>query len=852
MNEPDQQPQARDISIAEYGPVRLDGRRQPGNLGIDDGGSPDSHRKYQYGQSDNIRSKELLPRTTILLFEHSALLHAIIVTIFSRVLLQPPPLWFGMSSQALSPKQLARDLISERHTEQDVSDFIRQIRDHPDVDWVPIGREPNNYSIVENQQADAMAAFTELVVNSIDAIILRAYFDKYGDSYSGGEYSSLDEAAEDLVDEDRDEIEVVATGEKNGPFSLTLYDNGHGQTQDKFEHTFLNVLTPGELKQEFDFLQGKYGMGSTGVLPFCGEKGYKFICSASSETPGEWSWSIIRKNREKTRYEYLVVNGIPPRFSGEVGEREHGTFVKCFEYQSERKSTITKRFRHRLERYLTESPVPIRLNEQRYGDDYGAPYTKGLLPSLENRQQLLHGHDRIEHTFDNKILGTKVIDIYLLKAEDQLEEIGYKKGAKEAFVTGAKQTEQAILFTFNGQTHGDQGQTFIKRRCNLRRISNDTLVIVDFTDIDDADVVDLFKPSRDRLQNKTPAKVLKSELEEVISENEMLREEEERRKNKDVTEDAEELEEDILDDILERNPSLKGYLKEGRKTSTIEEPGAQKIEYEGNFYPTKLNVIKKYRSRADYDVWDDEEEDELYEVRIPSNKTKQQRFELDAENDYLTREKETGTVEAQLPSLIKSKQLKDGILAIRLDPTDTFSPGDAVTIELEASPADTGSGVLIQSFRVQIIDPVEKTSRPTPKDKDDDGGAAGFELPDAHWVSEEDWHRHDFNEHSIISLEPGPDGEITLFINEDAAPLVNFRRRNNLKDSGKQYVRQTYKLGVVLYSVGQYMEIEREYGEEPMWEEIDPVEVVETSMKGVAQSLLEQTITDEKLRDITY
>jgi hypothetical protein len=756
-----------------------------------------------------------------------------------------------MSSQVLSRKKFAEDLISKYHTEQEVSNFIRQLEDHPNVDWVPIGREPNNYSIVENQQADAMAAFTELVINSIDAIILRAYFNKYSNDYTGDEYRSLDEAAEDLVDEDRDQIEVVATGERNGPFSLTLYDNGHGQTQDEFEHTFLNILTPGELKQEFDFLQGKYGMGSTGVLPFCGEKGYKFICSASSETPRKWSWSIIRKNRENTRYEYLVVNGIPPQFSGEIGDREFGTFVKCFEYQSERKSTITKRFRHRLDRYLTESPVPIRLNEQRYGDDYGTPYTKGLLPSLSDRKQLVHGHDKIEHTFDNEILGTKVIDIYLMKAKDQLEKIGYTKDAKEAFVTGKKQTEQSILFTYNGQTHGDRGQTFIRRRCNLRRISNDTLVIVDFTDIEDADVVDLFKPSRDRLQNKTPAKVLKSELEEVISNNEMLREEETRRKNKDVTEDAEELEADILDEILERNPSLKGYLKEGKKTSTIEKPGTQDIDYDGNFYPAKLNVIKKYRSRTDYTVWKNEGE-EPFEVRVPSNKTTLQRFELDAENDYLTREKDQGEVQSQIPSLVKSKQLKNGVLSIRLDPTDTFSAGDAVTVELEASPADTGTGVLTHSFRLQVVDPVERTSRPTPKNDDDEPGAAGFDLPEAHWVSEEDWDRHGFNEHSIISLEPGPDGDITLFINEDAAPLVNFRQRHNLKNSGKQYVKKTFKLGVVLYSVGQYMEIEREYGEEPMWEEIDPVEVVETSMKGVAQSLLEQTITDEKLRDITY
>jgi len=665
-----------------------------------------------------------------------------------------------MTRPSHTPRELAQDFLADRHTEQEAAQLIREIEDHSDTDWVPLGREPNNYSIVENQQADAMAAFTELIINSIDAIILRAYFNRFGDDYTGTEFSSLEEAADKLVDEDRDKIEIIATGEQNGPFSITLYDNGCGQSRDEFEHTFLNVLTPGEIKQEFDFLQGKYGMGSTGVLPFCGDNGYKLIASAAHDRPNEWSWSIIRKNREETQYEYLVVNGRPPTFDGEVKDRDSGTFVKCFEYQSEVKSTITKRFRHRLDRYITESPIPIRLTDERY-EGFGSPHTKGLLPSIQDRPELLQGQDRIEHSFDNDVLGTREIQIFLFKAEDQLGEIGRSEGVKEAFVRGEKQTKQAILFTYNGQTHGDQGQTFIKRRCNLRRISNDTLVVIDFTDVDDADVVDLFKPSRDRLQNKTPAKVLKSELEEIISNNEMLKKEEERRKSKDVKEDAEELEEDILNDILKRNPSLKGYLKAGKKAPIIEEEGEEEVEYEGDFYPTKFNIIKKYHSRGEYKIWDEDDEEEMYVKRIPSNKTSVQRFELDATNDYLTREKDPGSVEAQLPSIIKSKWLKDGILNIRLDPPEAFSPGDAVTLKLEVSPTDPSTGELTQTFSIQIADPVEKTSRPAPDDKD--RGAAGFELPDATWVPEEDWDRHGFNEHSIVRLEPGPEGDITLF-----------------------------------------------------------------------------------------
>lgn len=751
-----------------------------------------------------------------------------------------------MSTPALDPKGIASKLLTEQHKEASVAQLLHELEDNPDVDWVPLGREPNNYSIVENQQADAMAAFTELVVNSIDAIILRSFFQKFGDDYSGDEYSSLEEAAEALVDKEKDTIEVTANGDRNGPYSLTLYDNGAGQTQDDFEHTFLNVLTPGEIKQEFEFLQGKYGMGSTGVLPFCGERGYKFIASAAHDQPEEWSWSIIRKNREKTRYEYLVVDGRPLRFSGEIGGRKQGTFIKCFNYENDFKSTITKRFRHRLERFVVESPVPIQLNEERYGGDYGTPKTEGLLPSLQDKKHLIHGHERIEHTFDNSILGTKEIEIFLMKNEDQLNEMGLSKNVVESFVHGRKQTERAILFTYNGQTHGDQGQTFLRRRCDLRRISNDTLVIIDFSDIDDADVVDLFKPSRDRLQNKEPSKVLKEELEEVLKSNEMLLEEEDRRRTKGVEEDTEELEEDILDDILERNPSLKGYLQEGKKTPTIEEEGDEELDYNGNFYPSKFNLIKKYRSRTDYDLWEGEED---YTTEIPANKSSLQRFELDAENDYLSRDTDQGTIEFSVPSIVKSKRLKNGIVTLRLDPPDAFSPGNSLNLEVKVSPTQ-GPGTMTQTFGVEIIEPVEETEPPESEEQNE--GASGFDLPDAHWVSEEQWDQHGMDEHSAVSLLPGPDGDMELLINEDSAPYVNFRKRHDLKESGKKYVKQTYKLGMVLYSIGQYMEIKDEFGDDPQWEEIDPVEVVETSMRGISQSFLDQTIPEDKLQEITY
>jgi regulator of replication initiation timing len=748
-----------------------------------------------------------------------------------------------MSRSALASEELANQLLNEIHTEQEVAELVhREFAENADVDWVPLGRQTNNYSIVENQQEESMAALTELITNSVDAVILKNYEQRYGESGSGDEFDDMYDAADALVDEDKCEISLRAQGEKNGPFSLTVVDNGKGQPRSRFEATFLNVLTPGEIKQEFEFLQGKYGMGSTGSLPFCGDRGYKLVVSASHDDPEKWSWSLIRKNREKTRYEYLIVDDDVPTFEGTVNGREYGSFVKCFNYEAEYKSEINQYFRRHLERYVVESPLPIQLEDERYSG-FGDVSTKGLLPRLKQNKEYVEDVDEIEHSFDNSILGTRLVRIYLMKADDVIEEQELSEYSKKNFV-GTRHREQAILFTVNGQTHGDQGRTFIKRRCNFNRVAGDTLVFIDFSDVSDADIVDLFKPSRDRLTEKEPAKALREELEELISDNEMLKQEEQRRRNRMAKEESDELEEDILEEILQKNPALKGYLRAGQKQPTVTEEGDNDPDYDGKFYPDRFEIIKSYRARTNYKVFDGPER--AYKKEIPVNKTSTQKFELNAENDYLTRDTETGSINASIPQVVKSVRLKDGILSVSLQAPDGAEPGHSMPLQLTAEPAQTGSGKLTQTISLQFTEPVE--------DSGGGGGdkkqSQGFELPEAYWVEKDEWEQHDMDEQSIVNIDPYDD-EIVLYINKHAAPLQNFIVRHNVKEGAKEKVQQIYKLAVIFYSVGQYIEIKNKYSDNPLWEEIDFAEVVETSMQGVAQSLLEQTISDDELDRFT-
>jgi hypothetical protein len=62
-------------------------------------------------------------------------------------------------------------------------------------------------------------------------------------------------------------IQVIALGDKKVP-SIVIYDNGEGQHPDHFKDSFLS-LQPA-IKRIY-ISQGKYNMGSTGAVTFCGD-----------------------------------------------------------------------------------------------------------------------------------------------------------------------------------------------------------------------------------------------------------------------------------------------------------------------------------------------------------------------------------------------------------------------------------------------------------------------------------------------------------------------------------------------------------------------------------------------------
>jgi hypothetical protein len=77
----------------------------------------------------------------------------------------------------------------------------------------------------------------------------------------------------------------------------TFVDNGEGQHPANFKSTFLSLSARN--KSGIPFVQGKYNMGSSGVLAYCGTKWFKLIVSRRYDAAGPWGWTLIRRRPGK-------------------------------------------------------------------------------------------------------------------------------------------------------------------------------------------------------------------------------------------------------------------------------------------------------------------------------------------------------------------------------------------------------------------------------------------------------------------------------------------------------------------------------------------------------------------------
>lgn len=196
---------------------------------------------------------------------------------------------------------------------QAIIDDVPEMRDRRN--WRPLDGRETNFNITSNQASDGGKALTELMTNMVDAVLMRHALEKGIDPKGkkapqtmhqavdllikplhGGKLTNLDPNDPWLRQFAQSNLVIGVTGAKTKHTGLPCYtfvDNGEGQSPDKFETTFLSLSTGN--KKDIPFVQGKYNMGSSGVLGYCGLKWFKLIISRRYDAKGPWGFTLMRK-----------------------------------------------------------------------------------------------------------------------------------------------------------------------------------------------------------------------------------------------------------------------------------------------------------------------------------------------------------------------------------------------------------------------------------------------------------------------------------------------------------------------------------------------------------------------------
>ena len=216
-------------------------------------------------------------------------------------------------SNANNTKQLCLNLI-HADTEAEVIELLSPAGywDDPKA-WRWLGDEKYNYSSVGNQQSKAEQAIIEKLINSIDSKLIAAARLAGIDPESSKSPDTISEARELFFKEQLKDAEklsrsitVSATGSKPpGRPCFTIVDDGEGQTPETMPKTILSLHAGN--KDKIKFVQGKFHMGGTGVLEFCGlERNLQLVVSKRNpaflssplENPidADWSFTVVRRD----------------------------------------------------------------------------------------------------------------------------------------------------------------------------------------------------------------------------------------------------------------------------------------------------------------------------------------------------------------------------------------------------------------------------------------------------------------------------------------------------------------------------------------------------------------------------
>jgi hypothetical protein len=695
--------------------------------------------------------------------------------------------------------------------------------------WKYLGNMPNNQSIVLNQQSSAAAALVEKFTNAQDALLLRyckaASIDPRGekapDSMSTAVDKFLGTTAEAFSNPDsdtkardarrafaEDNLVLYATGTKARP-SLSLYDAGEGQLPENFPTTFCSLIygdASGSYKGAIPFVQGRFNMGSSGVLPFCSEKHRMqlIVSRVPKDVAGgddhEWGFTLLCffPNKQNPSWFYLVGEdgnimtggkdalGLLPRANVKSGEltlpRERqvpsGTLVKMFDFKAPLSNICGELFR-KIEEFLLRPPLPLRMVECRN------EYKANVMRNTVWDRLATWGKDRMEAGFENgasvsvqlETGETIPVEIYVYKA---VKKDGELQDDPERLQTGLR----AII---NGQSHAKRDTQFFKTLAvDKEHIAGSMLVLLDCTKLNQTSRNALFMSNRETFREDPLLADLFKKVQRELKNHEGLIELNNKRyeeKVKDAVNDDEGVK--ALEELLESVPDLAdlfGTMKAGKAGSKLvtDGPGGQKPEppkpFKGLQYPT-------YFKRKDGAT--------LVETDIEQGDLGRVSFLTDVRNDYFTRKRVQGQVSFE-GDIVPTSHLFNGRYTLTFAPDKKLAVGAKLHCQVTIKDSK-GNGPFKLDVHITVTEPVEKEP-PKPKKPTPPKAFAAPSRPDIKEVKKGP-------ETQPLTIDKVPNTDrLRLLLNVESVLLTQAKEMRPAEDAVA--VEFVFKYGLALTAMG--------------------------------------------------
>ncbi len=785
----------------------------------------------------------------------------------------------------MKPKKLCLEL-ALAESEQKVSTIIKK---HPilsnEKNWRSYGGIPNNIGTVTGQAPESVPSLIEKITNSIDALLIKECRVKGDDPKSPSspqtmegalkKYFGLDDAKYvDLKDSKRRElasnIQVIAEGSLDSP-NIIISDEGEGQDPQDFPSTFVSLSQ--ENKRDIFFVQGRYNMGGTAVLPFCGQNRYQFILSRKGWPPNDknkYGFTLVRRNRgtgehvKCSWYEYCVdQNGKIFEFNSsplELGlfdkKFESGAYIKLYNYDLRNPSDVTLDLWRELNRYLYKPALPILLYEKRYKGRYKKGRTPTKVMHGNRMRCFLDDRESVENKFPIKIESDGV--------KYPLEVVVFKRDVStREFIR-----DKALAFTVNGQVQHSIDNRFISQELKKAYLKGHLLINVDCSGMPRTLHEDIFMSSRSRMRDRIEYRNLVRNIIKELKGDEYL-----------TTLDEEWRKEQIF-----RNPKDEKFLKNlvGRLLKDDKEI-EKLLGFNGGLIGKELTKVKKH-IETKREKFTGKRYPTIFRFTnlkqgkykmLPQNGECKINIETDVESEYLMRPHDKGELKIKV---LRPRQgygrggkgglyedtidvnivgPNEGSIKLRVKPKKTLPVGTRIPIDIEMSSPDSQHHLIAEV----VIDKPHNNS--TQKDVEKKKEYSLPEIIDVYREKKPDhacWEDYGWNELDICKIqESSKDGTLidSVAINMESRELDKFIRTKKLDGKKIEVVQRTYKISVYLISLVLFYELHQrlkksqeanKYSDDKLY--YDPPEMTSFVMKGLAKILLHVMANETILKEI--